>query len=71
MCHHIIGVKNIEHVSNSQWTFHGVPRVIILMAKTLMIEINPMNFLFWKNNNNNDTCPQASCVIFKHVSCFD
>jgi hypothetical protein len=33
-----------EHVSNGQWTFHGVPRVIIIMVKTLMIEINPMNF---------------------------
>ncbi len=33
-----------EHVSNGQWTFHGVPHVIILMAKTLMIEINPMIF---------------------------
>jgi len=43
-CHHIIGVKNIEHVSNGQWMFHGMPCVIILMAKTLMIEINPMNF---------------------------
>jgi hypothetical protein len=27
---------------------HGVPRVIILVVKTLMIEINPMNFYFWK-----------------------
>jgi hypothetical protein len=44
-CYHIIGVKN-EHVSNGQLTFHGVPRVIILVAKTLMIEINPMNFEF-------------------------
>ncbi len=44
-CHvsHIIGVRN-EHVSNGQWTFHGVPCIIILVVKTLMIEINPMNF---------------------------
>jgi hypothetical protein len=28
--------------------FHGVPRVIILVSKNLMIEINPMNFEFWK-----------------------
>jgi len=70
-CHHIIGVKNVEHVSNGQWTFHVVPRVIILVAKTLMIKINPMNFLFWKQKKlNNDTCPQASCLIFKHVSYF-
>ncbi len=25
----------------------------------------------FEKNNNNDTCPQASCLIFKHVSCFD
>jgi len=31
-------------MSNGQWMFHGVPRVGILVAKTLMIEINPMNF---------------------------
>jgi hypothetical protein len=37
MCHHIISVKN-EHVSNGQWTFHGVPHVMILVEKTLMIE---------------------------------
>jgi hypothetical protein len=43
MCHHIIGAKD-GHVSNVQWMFHVVPRVIILMVKTLMIEINPMNF---------------------------
>jgi hypothetical protein len=43
MCHHIIGVKN-EHVSNGQWTFHDVSRVNIIVAETLMIEINPMNF---------------------------
>jgi hypothetical protein len=43
MCHHITGVKN-EHMSNGQWMFHGVPRVIILMAKNLIIEINPMIF---------------------------
>jgi hypothetical protein len=30
-------------MSNGQWTFHGVPCVIMLMAKTLTIEINPMN----------------------------
>jgi len=36
----MIGVKIIEHVSNGQWTFHGVPRVIILVVKTLMIEIS-------------------------------
>jgi hypothetical protein len=48
MCHHIIGVLKIGHVSSGSWTFHGVSRVIILMAKTLMIEINPINFLFWK-----------------------
>jgi hypothetical protein len=45
MCHHIIGVKN-EHMSNGQWMFHGVPRVIILVVDTLMIKINPMNFYF-------------------------
>jgi hypothetical protein len=26
--------------------FHGVPRVIILVVETLMIEINSINFLF-------------------------
>jgi hypothetical protein len=31
-------------MSNGQSMFHGVPHVIILVAKTLMIEINPMNF---------------------------
>jgi len=37
-----------------------------------MIKINPMNFLFENTKNlNNDTCPQASCLIFKHVSYFD
>ncbi len=43
MCHHIICVLK-RHMSNGQWTFHGVPHVIISMAETLMIEINPMNF---------------------------
>jgi hypothetical protein len=32
--------------------FHGVPRVIILVAKTLTIEINPMIFEFEKHKNN-------------------
>jgi hypothetical protein len=32
--------------------FHGVPRVIIIMAKNLMIEINPINFEFKKQKNN-------------------
>jgi len=41
-------------------------------GKNLMIKINPMNFWFWKHKKNkNDTCPQASCLIFKHVSYFD
>jgi len=35
-----------KHLSNGQWRFHGVPRVIILVAKILMIMINPMNFKF-------------------------
>jgi len=43
VCHHIIGVSN-EHMPDGQWTFHGVPCVIILMAETLMIETNPMSF---------------------------
>jgi hypothetical protein len=38
-----IGVKN-EHISNGQWTFHGVSPVIIIVTKILMIEIIPMNF---------------------------
>jgi hypothetical protein len=42
-CHHIVGVYK-WHVSNGQWTFHVVPRVIISMVETLMIEINPINF---------------------------
>jgi hypothetical protein len=32
------------HVSNSQRMFHGAPHVIIIVAKTLMIKINPMSF---------------------------
>jgi hypothetical protein len=32
------------HVSNGGGKFHDVPRVIILMAKNLMIDINPMKF---------------------------
>jgi hypothetical protein len=32
--------------------FHGVPHVIILVAKVLTIEINPMNFLIKKQKNN-------------------
>jgi hypothetical protein len=35
-----------EHVSNGEWTFYGVPHVIIQAIKTLMVEINLMNFLF-------------------------
>jgi len=32
-CHHIIGVFFFNgHMSIGQWTFHGVPRVIIFMA---------------------------------------
>jgi hypothetical protein len=42
-CHHIIGVYK-GHVSNGQWTFHVVPRVIISMVETLMIVVNPLNF---------------------------
>jgi hypothetical protein len=40
-----------EHVSNGQRMFHGVPRVNILMAKTLTIEIDPMNLEFRKHKN--------------------
>jgi hypothetical protein len=32
--------------------FHGVPHVIILMAKNLTIKINPMNSYFRKHKNN-------------------
>ncbi len=71
MCHHIIGVKD-GHVSNGQWMFHVVPRVIILMVKNLTIEINPMNFLILKTQNNLIlTCAQASRPIFKHMPYFD
>jgi len=44
-------------------------RVIILVAKILMIKINPNEFLILKTQN--DTCPQSSFLIFKHVSYFD
>jgi hypothetical protein len=59
-----------EHVLNGQWMFHGVPRVIILMEKTLTIEVNPMNFLF-NFFKKSDMCPTTSRSIFKHVSYFD
>jgi hypothetical protein len=39
-------------MSNAQWTFHGVPHVIILMAEILTIEINLMNLKFWKHKND-------------------
>jgi hypothetical protein len=45
MCQHIIGVLK-GHVSNGSWTFHGVPRVIILVIEILMIEINSIKILF-------------------------
>jgi hypothetical protein len=45
-------VSKKRHVSNGQWTFHDVPCVIILVEELVTIEINPMNFLFWKNKNN-------------------
>jgi hypothetical protein len=32
--------------------FRDAPRAIILVAKILTIEINPMNFLFKKHKNN-------------------
>jgi hypothetical protein len=52
--------------------FHVVPRVIILMVKNLTIEINPMNFLILKTQNNLIlTCAQASRPIFKHMPYFD
>jgi len=42
-------------VSNGQWTFHGVPRVIILVAKNLMIKINPNEFFILKTQQNKMT----------------
>jgi len=52
--------------------FHDVPCVIILVEKTLMIEINPMKFLFWKQKIiKSDMCPKAICPILKQVSYID
>jgi hypothetical protein len=45
--------------------FHGVQRVIIVVAKTLTIEINPMNFELKKHKNNlNVTLVQLQVVQF-------
>ncbi len=71
MCHHIIGVKN-EHVSNGQWTFHGAT-----CHHHSGKNFNDWDLIQWVFNFENiknlssDTCPQASCLIFKHVSYFD
>jgi hypothetical protein len=34
------------HMSNGQWSFNGMPHVIIIMAKAFTIEINPWIFNF-------------------------